>query len=147
MSASETVTVAVGTLREEIPKIVEALDALAKRTGLDDRAHYAVQLAVDEIVTNAISYGYPQGGSGVVEVVMTVGPRTVSLTISDDGVPFDPLGGDHQPVLDGDAEDRPIGGLGIHFVRTLMDEVTYARRGGRNVLTCTKVRGAPGKGE
>lgn len=140
MSLPASVTVSIASLRDDIPRIVTALSGLADRTGLAEDARYAVELAVDEIVTNAISYGYPQGGSGIVEVTMTVDEASVSLVISDDGMPFDPLDADHQPTLDGDIEDRPIGGLGIHFVRTLMDQVHYARRDGRNVLTCIKQR-------
>jgi anti-sigma regulatory factor (Ser/Thr protein kinase) len=61
----------------------------------------------------------------------------VSLTVQDEGVPFNPL---DAPAADDTApiEERPIGGLGIHLVRKLMDEIAYAREGNRNRLVVRK---------
>jgi serine/threonine-protein kinase RsbW len=97
----------------------------------------ALQVAVDEIVTNAITHGYAPGVQGEIAVRLRHWPGSVVLEIEDDGVPFDPLQAP-PPDLGLPAAERPIGGLGIHFVRNLMDEVSYARRDGRNVLKLVK---------
>ncbi len=59
------------------------------------------------------------------------------MTIADDGVPFNPLGAE-APDIDASLEEREIGGLGIHLVRSLMDDVSYQRRIGKNVMTLVK---------
>ncbi|PKL55888.1 MAG: ATP-binding protein, partial [Methanomicrobiales archaeon HGW-Methanomicrobiales-6] len=71
----------------------------------------------------------------------TADDDAVRVTIIDDGVAFDPLTAP-PPPLDVPAEERPIGGLGIHFIRTVMDSVTYARKDGKNVLSMEKKRPA-----
>ena len=68
---------------------------------------------------------------------LSVGDGVVMAEISDDGRAFDPLQVP-PPDLDADLELRPIGGLGVHFMKTLMDEVAYRREGGRNILTMRK---------
>ena len=70
-------------------------------------------------------------------VVMAVSLVWVVAVVSDDGIAFDPLEVP-PPDLESSLEDRPVGGLGVHFMLTLMDEVTYRREGDRNVLTMRK---------
>ena len=65
--------------------------------------------------------------------------------LCDDAAPFDPLTQAQPAVLEGPLDERPIGGLGLHFVRTLMDEVSYRRDGALNRLTLIKYIGAPAR--
>jgi anti-sigma regulatory factor (Ser/Thr protein kinase) len=101
----------------------------------------ALQVALDEIVTNAITHGYAPGVRGEIAVRLRRRPDGIVLEIEDDGAPFDPLQAP-PPNLGLPAAERPVGGLGIHFVRDLMDEVSYARRDGRNVLKLVKNLGS-----
>ena len=132
--------ISVANDREGIPEIVAAVTGLIEENGLAPDIAYALELAIDELVTNAISYGYPDGGNGNVTVEVSIDSDRVMLIVRDDGIAFDPLQQAPAPTLEGDIEDRPIGGLGLHLVGAMMDEVAYERREGENRLTCIKRR-------
>ncbi|BBL66997.1 ATP-binding protein [Methanoculleus chikugoensis] len=122
-----------------LPAIAEFLaETLA---GCGGELVFAIQLAVDEACSNIVLYGYPGGEPGSISIACTADDETVRVTITDDGVPFDPLTAP-PPPLDVPVEERPIGGLGIHFIRTVTDSVTYARKDGKNVLSMEKKRPA-----
>jgi sigma-B regulation protein RsbU (phosphoserine phosphatase) len=72
-----------------------------------------------------------------IQVRVELVPTRLVITITDSGVPFNPFGMNAHDVQ-ASLEERDIGGLGIHLVRTLMDEVDYIRRAGHNVVTVTK---------
>jgi anti-sigma regulatory factor (Ser/Thr protein kinase) len=97
----------------------------------------ALQVTVDEIVTNAITHGYAPGARGEIAVRLQRRPDGIEIEIEDDGMPFDPLQAP-PPNLGLPLAERPIGGLGIHFVRNLMDKMSYARHDGRNLLKLVK---------
>ncbi len=69
---------------------------------------------------------------------MRAEPGRLTAVLTDDGKPFNPLEEAPVAILDGSIEERPIGGLGIHFMRILMDEVAYQRTNGHNQLTLIK---------
>ena len=82
-------------------------------------------------------YAYPGGTDGLVDIEAVIRDGWLVFTISDSGKPFDPTAA--RPVDTSlSAEQRPIGGLGIHLVRQIMDEVSYARVEDRNILTLKK---------
>ena len=130
------------TVRAELESLATIADFLATALeGSTDEVLFSVQLAVDEACSNTILYGYPGGEAGSITIVCTVEDDTVHVTIADDGVAFDPLTAP-PPLLDIPAEERPIGGLGVHFIRTVMDSVAYTRRDERNILSMKKRRPA-----
>jgi anti-sigma regulatory factor (Ser/Thr protein kinase) len=100
-------------------------------------ALHLVLLAIEELVTNCIKYAYRDADEHIVVVELNVADRNLTLTVIDDGQPFDPLAAP-RPDLTLDIEDRPIGGLGIHLLRKLADTMTYERRDDTNRLTLTK---------
>ena len=97
----------------------------------------ALNVALDEAVSNAINHGYDAGVGGEIAVRLRRRPDSVLVEVEDDGRPFDPLQAP-PPDLTLPLEQRPVGGLGIHLIRNLMDELSYARVGGRNVLKMAK---------
>jgi len=125
---------AIGEAAEEIERFCAA-------NGVPPAAAGHLNLALDETITNAIEYAWPDGGEHEVMVSLTVADGEIVAEVSDDGAAFDPLKVP-PPDLESDLEARPIGGLGVHFVKTLMDEVAYRRADGRNVLTMRKRFGA-----
>ena len=132
------------TVRAELGALTAIADFLAGTlAGSADDMVFSVQLAVDEACSNTILYGYPGGERGSITIACTVEDDTIRVTITDDGVAFDPLTAP-PPLLDVPAEERPIGGLGVHFIRTVMDSVAYARRDDKNVLSMEKRRPASG---
>jgi serine/threonine-protein kinase RsbW len=106
--------------------------------GVSEKDLFEVDLAVDEACTNVIKYAYgPRGGSVHLECLVT--DSEVCVCITDSGRPFNPLEVE-VPDLTAELDDRPIGGLGVHLIRSLMNEVKYEYRDGRNVLCMTRTR-------
>lgn len=98
---------------------------------------FALHLVMDELVTNVVSYAYPEGADGVLDVSVEVENDMLSITFSDSGVPFNPLQQDDPDITLG-IEERPVGGLGIFLVKQMMDNVEYNYVDGRNVLKVSK---------
>ena len=98
---------------------------------------FKVNLALDELVTNVINYGYDDEDEHAIRLLVSWDGETLRFVLEDDGKPFNPLD-IPPPDLDTPIEDRQVGGLGIHFVRQVMDSVTYRRDGARNVLTMAR---------
>jgi sigma-B regulation protein RsbU (phosphoserine phosphatase) len=84
-----------------------------------------------------MNYGYPAGQVGHIEVKALANEKTLTFVICDDGIPFDPTAKSEVDTTLS-VEQRPIGGLGIHLVRTIMDSINYERTRGRNILTLRK---------
>jgi sigma-B regulation protein RsbU (phosphoserine phosphatase) len=112
--------------------------SICREYGIDDETAKTLNLALEEWVANVISYAYPKGMRGHVEVTADVSDNVLTLVIKDHGAAFDPT--QHAEVdIDASLDERAIGGLGIHLVRTIMDTVEYQRTSdGYNRLVLTK---------
>ena len=117
-----------------LPAFVE--DAV-KASGLNPEVTDSLTLAIEEAVVNVIDYAYPEGVAGEVDIDAATTDKALIFTITDKGKPFDPTSRGEVDINAG-VEERPIGGLGIHLVRQIMDDVRYERRGDKNVLILTK---------
>ena len=124
--------------RAEIHRLAGLAERFGEAQQLSDDDVMAINLVLDEVVTNVIDYGF-EGFDGEPEIrlTMTLEENELTIRIEDNGRAFDPLQAE-APDLDLPLEDRPVGGLGIHIVRSVMNTVEYDRRGGRNVLTMHK---------
>jgi serine/threonine-protein kinase RsbW len=120
-----------------IGEAAEEIESFCETHGVPPAAIGHLNLALDEAVTNTIAYGWPDGGDHEIALTLSVGGGALVAELADDGRAFDPLQVP-PPDLDSDLESRPIGGLGVHFMKTLMDEVAYRREGERNILTMRK---------
>ncbi|MBL7062853.1 MAG: ATP-binding protein [Anaerolineae bacterium] len=122
--------------------ISEFATRAAESAGLDPCAVYAVQMAVDEACSNIIEHAYGGEGRGAIECTCRINDDGLTVIIRDQGRPFDPAIVP-QPDLHASLEDRKGGGLGLYFMRQLMDEVhfEFAPDSG-NVLTIVKRKGA-----
>lgn len=128
------------TLHNDIKQIAllpDFVDTIAKRIELDHETASNLNLALEEAITNVIMYAYPEGADGVVNIDATVDGKNVSVVIADNGIAFDPTAKEEIDITAG-IDERPIGGLGIHLVRTIMDNVSYERKEEKNILTITK---------
>jgi anti-sigma regulatory factor (Ser/Thr protein kinase) len=121
----------------EVARLATAIETFGAAHGLHDDVVFAFNLALDEVLTNTISYGYDGVGERDIRVRLGVRAGVVQAQVEDDGRPFNPLNVP-PPDLDAPLEDRPIGGLGLHIVRSLMDDVEYRHDGARNILTLRK---------
>ena len=118
---------------EELPDLVAAVEALGERDGWPGELTFRVSLVIDELVQNVVDYSR-QDDPVDVEVEVTSMEEDVVIEIIDEGIPFDPLTEAPEPDLTSAIEDRPIGGLGVHFTKTLMDNVEYCRESRKNRL-------------
>jgi anti-sigma regulatory factor (Ser/Thr protein kinase) len=116
-----------------LARMADEVEAHAAETGIPPERAMQLVIALDEIVTNIVSHGGLAPGSRIAITVAVQGDAAVA-TVEDPGPAFDPLREAPPPVLSGGADDRPIGGLGLHIVKTIMAEVGYERREGRNRL-------------
>lgn len=129
--------IAIDAALSSLPGALASVTGALERLGVPEGAVRALELAVDEAVTNIILYGYPSS-NGRIWISCRVEGGRVRVQIEDEGVPFDPTAA-AEPDLEGDADERPIGGLGIHLIREMTDELRYERRGGRNILVLGKI--------
>ena len=117
---------------EDLPAVTEFVAACADRFGLDNRAKFGLLLALEEAFVNICRYAY-SGAVGVAEVSCESEGDAFVLDMSDWGKPFDVLSR-AEPDTTVDLMHRPLGGLGVHFIRKFSNGVTYHRDDDRNVL-------------
>lgn len=142
---------------QQIPTLAEWIDSLK----LPEALNMTINLALEEAVSNVMMYAYPESKSGQgteqqvpselaqgwssrddvqgnqVLVEADKSPDQVVFTITDSGIPFDPTA-QTEPNITLSVDERPIGGLGIHLVRQIMDDIQYERKDGKNILKLLK---------
>ena len=134
-----TLTLTLKNDPSEIGRLVDLLEAFGPQSGLTEDATFKLTLALDEIVANVVRHGFDDDREHRIEVKVTVDDRTVTASVEDDGLEFDPREAP-VPDLDLPIEMRKPGGLGMHLVKATMDSVEYRRQDGRNILTVTFAR-------
>lgn len=130
----------------EIRHVCDFVAEGASQAGFDDDAIFQVQLACDEACTNIIEHTYGAEDAGLIQISWEIGQRFFTITIADSGERFDPRDIPPAPVppaplqLDqGEDFDVKVGGLGVYFMRKLMDKVSFDyNEGSGNVLTMVK---------
>ena len=132
------------TLALQVPGTIDAIHPATVRAEawlveqqVSFEAMYLVSLAIEELVTNCIKYGYQDSNDHTIDFLLSVSEGTLRLDVIDDGSPFNPLEAT-RPDLSLPPEKRPIGGLGLHLLRELADEMNYERKDGTNRLRLTK---------
>ena len=118
----------------EIARVTALIEELASLLNLPASTIWPLNVALDEILSNIISYGHEDGQEHEILVRVSLEHGLMVAEVEDDGREFDPLAAP-TPDIEAPLEERGVGGLGIHIVRNLMDEVTYMRISGRNRLT------------
>jgi len=128
---------------DSLAAIGEFVTRAAEAAGLDARAVYAVQLAVDEACANIIEHAYRGEGGGDIECTCMVNENGLTVILRDYGRPFNPTSVP-EPDLYASLEDRKIRGLGLYFIRQLMDQVRFEfTADSGNVLTMIKRKESP----
>ncbi|MCY4190482.1 MAG: ATP-binding protein [Rhodospirillaceae bacterium] len=123
---------------DDIVKLYEELEAFAKREGWTSKVEFDLKLVLEELFINIVDYGDCPGTP--VRIAFTSEQDRLTIEISDSGRPFNPLVDAPEVDTSLPIEDRTIGGLGVHLVHKLMDEVNYRRDGDLNRLTLVKSR-------
>jgi sigma-B regulation protein RsbU (phosphoserine phosphatase) len=133
----EIMRIELGGRLEEIANVMAALEEFSDSAGLDMGVAQAAELVLDELLTNIISYGFGDAVEHKITVEMLVKANALHIVISDDGICFNPFE-QEDPDLESSIDERDLGGLGIHLVKKFMDEYSYQRLEGRNVVTLLK---------
>ena len=123
---------------EELQRFDTAFNDFARMQQLSAEVTYAIQLSIDELFVNIVSYGFDDDAHHEIEVRLKVFEDRVQIDLIDDGKAFNPLTDASDPDLDASLEDRRIGGVGIHIVKSMMTEVSYTRTDNRNCLRMVK---------
>jgi serine/threonine-protein kinase RsbW len=125
----------------ELDRLCQNLETFGKKFGFSKKLVFEINLALDELFTNIISYGFKDDSEHVIKVTLTPAKDELCLCIEDDGMPFNPIDFE-TPDVSCSVEECKIGGLGIHIMKKLMDDVCYERCGDKNVLNLKKKLGA-----
>ncbi len=121
----------------ELKALCQHLNKLGQVTGLSEACITDINICLDELFTNIVSYGFEDDLEHIIRFTINLDNNVLTLNIEDDGIPFNPLE-KKDPEIPDDLIDVRIGGLGIHIVRKLMDDISYKRKRGKNKLTMKK---------
>ena len=120
----------------EIGRIAEKVEELGESHDWPMNWIFNTNLALDELITNVINYAFAETTDGQeIKLTLTQTEGSLIVVLEDNGLEFDPFVEADQPDIEAELEDRAIGGLGVFFVKSLVDEATYEREGDRNIVT------------
>jgi anti-sigma regulatory factor (Ser/Thr protein kinase) len=137
MSASPKVSRTFPGKLDQIHAVYEFISETVQDMGLPAGEIPTLEMVTDEIFNNIVTYAYRDSSDKQVTVEIAEEDGTICMTFIDEGAPFDPSSAP-PPDISLSTEEREIGGLGIHIVRSVMDRMTYSREDGKNVLTVRK---------
>jgi serine/threonine-protein kinase RsbW len=121
----------------ELKILNQHLNQFGQISGLSEACITDVNICLDELFTNIASYGFRDELEHIIRFTVILDDNVLTLTIEDDGIHFNPLE-KKEPEIPADFIDVKIGGLGIHIVRKLMDDIRYERKQDKNKLTLKK---------
>ncbi len=121
----------------ELDALCQNLEKFGQSMGLSKKCIFEANLALDELFTNIISYGFDDKNEHTITITIALQNDDLVVNIEDDGIPFNPTNAE-TPNLECSIEECRIGGLGIHLAKNLMDEVCYQRCKDKNLLTLKK---------
>ena len=122
--------------KDALDTVISFVEEELEKIDCPMKAVMQISVCTEEMFINVASYAYTHE-EGAITLSVNAEPGAVSVTLTDSGVPFDPLSA-KTPDITLSAEDRKIGGLGIYMVKQSMDHVTYQRKDGKNIFTMTK---------
>jgi serine/threonine-protein kinase RsbW len=123
---------------EEIARLAEAIEGWCLEAGVPYKTAFEINLMLDELITNTVSYGFSDGREGKIWVrIEHTGPSQLQITLTDNAPAFNPIDA-HDPDVEADIEHRRIGGLGIYFVKQLSERIEYQALGEGNELRLWK---------
>jgi anti-sigma regulatory factor (Ser/Thr protein kinase) len=143
---SRKISIVIGNTIAEMQNVVDSVDRFGTAHHIPQTIINDLNVCLDELLNNTISYAYEDQEPHSIVVSLSFADGLLIAEIQDDGKPFDPRTATFA-APDGTLQSRGIGGLGIHFVKTLMDEIGYMRVGRHNMVKIVKrLRGETGNG-
>ena len=134
MAKMDELRVSLSPRLSAVRSLAQMVEEFGDANRLPDQQIYMINLALDELITNTVSYGLRGVARPKIEVTLQVSDTMLVLSMVDNGRKFDPTESMH-PDLSSPVEERPIGGLGLHLIKTFADRVKYEYAEGRNRLT------------
>ena len=131
---SEKASLTVATNRDELINIASFVEEMGAREDWPFELIFKVNLVLEELGINIMDYGHDEGEHEF-EIFVNSDEEAITIEVVDDGRPFDPLNDAPKVDIESSVQDRRVGGLGLHIVRTTMDELSYKREQGKNHLT------------
>jgi anti-sigma regulatory factor (Ser/Thr protein kinase) len=125
--------VSVSPRLSAVRSLAQMVEEFGDANKLPEQQIYMINLALDELITNTVSYGLRGVSRPKIEIALQVSENTLVLTMEDNGQPFDPTR-DTNPDLSSAVDERPVGGLGLHLIKTFADRVDYEYSDGKNRL-------------
>jgi len=132
-------TISIENDISELEKLNHFLDQLSDHWELNAKTRMELNLVLEELVSNIIFYAYNNSLKHYILISCIRNDNVLEIKIVDDGKPFDPVMAETSGEIDKPAGEREIGGLGIHFVKTLTDEINYSRIDQKNILVLKKM--------
>ena len=117
----------------ELEQLCKTCEEIGRSINISDKSIFEMNLALDELFTNIISYGFQDCLEHIINISITIEGDQLQMRIEDDGVPFNPLES-KTPDFQCGVEECKIGGLGIHLIGKLMDDIQYQRVADKNIL-------------
>jgi anti-sigma regulatory factor (Ser/Thr protein kinase) len=134
---ADRISLVLSNSLSELDALCQSLEQFGKSLGLSRKIVFEICLAMEELVSNIISYGFADDAVHFIKVAMSHENGILIIRLEDDGVPFNPLKAE-EPDCECPIEQRKVGNLGIHLTKKIMDDMVYERRENKNVLTLKK---------
>ena len=122
---------------KELQRLAESVEQFGEENNLQMKDIFDVNLALDELITNIISYGYGDGSNESIDLEIIIDNDELKILIEDNAKEFDPFEKE-DPIIDIPLEEKKVGGLGIFFVKQKMDKYSYKRENGKNKIELIK---------
>ena len=119
---------------QEVARVIDSLEEFGAANGIPAEQSLRFGLALDELITNIVSYGLAGRGDAIITLAIEHRDGALCAELDDNGPPFDPLAAGAAPPS-GDLETREVGGLGLTLVKSFMDRLDYRRVDGFNRVT------------
>ena len=137
-NATEVGVIQLANRLSELDRLHAFFEELGHRSSWAEKLKRDLTLSCEELLTNTISYGFPQGGEHIISLAVHAETGWIELRIEDAGIPFNPFDRE-DPDISLSVEERDIGGLGVFFVKRIMNEVRYERTNTGNRLILRKM--------
>ncbi len=122
----------------ELDRLSEQLSLAGQRWKLSEKTIFQINLVLDELFTNIVSYGFEDTSDHSIVISLKYDGERMQITMTDDGNAFDINQADN-PELEISPDQKDVGGLGIFLVRQYVDDISYKRDKGKNIIKLTKI--------
>lgn len=138
MKTDSTIVLQIRNKLSELSLVTDQVVSLIDRYKLSKKQAHDIFLVIDEILSNIINYAYDDGNEHFIDIELTVNQQMFRLITKDDGMAFD-MTKNKAVDTTSKLDERDIGGLGLFFVKNIVDKMEYTRENNKNVLIMEKI--------